>query len=134
MEKTIEETSVFKEKLTKIFINCEDTMPVGDLDQFKRHAGGAFHGILVTARWTESTVTTEGNKLQVATFGAAIHGATESGVTTMNHPLDIFNDSVARMKGINHFFIVISKNFLQGIHTIIMREMKVKENPYSPHE
>lgn len=78
--------------------------------------------------------TTEGNKLQFATPGTAIHRPAKSRVTTMNHLLDVLDDSVARVKGVNHFFIVIGKDFLEDIHMISMREMKEKENPDSPHE
>ena len=77
---------------------------------------------------------TEWNKLQFATSGTAIHCAAKSRVTTMNHLLDVFDDSVARMKSIYHFFIVIGKDFLEDIHGTIMKEMKEKENPNSPHE
>ena len=62
------------------------------------------------------------------------HRPAKSRVTTMNHLLDVLDDSVARMKGVNHFFIVIGKDFLEYIHVINMREMKEKENPDSPHE
>ena len=77
---------------------------------------------------------TEGNKLQFATPGTAIHRPAKSRVTTMNHLLDVLDDSVARMKGVNHFFIVIGKDFLEDIYGTIMKEMKEKENPNSPHE
>jgi hypothetical protein len=79
-------------------------------------------------------VATEGNKLQFTTSGTAIHCAAKSRVTTMNHLLDVFDDSVTRMKSVYHFFIVIGKDFLEDIHGTIMREMKEKENPDSPHE
>ena len=134
MEKTIKQASIFKEELTEILIDGEDTVPVSDIDQFKCHAGGAFHGIHISASWTETAVATEGNKLQFATFGTAVHCPAISRVTTMNHLLDVLDDSVARVKGVNHFFIVIGKDFLEDIHMISMREMKEKENPDSPHE
>ena len=35
MEKTIEQASIFKEELTEILIDGEDTVPVSDIDQFK---------------------------------------------------------------------------------------------------
>lgn len=115
MEKTIEQASIFKEELTEILIDGEDTVPVSDIDQFKCHAGGAFHGIHISASWTETAVATEGNKLQFATFGTAVHCPAISRVTTMNHLLDVLDDSVARVKGVNHFFIVIGKDFLENI-------------------
>ena len=35
MEETVEQSPVFKEELTEILIDGEDTMPVSDIDQFK---------------------------------------------------------------------------------------------------
>ena len=34
MEKTIEQASIFKEELTEILIDGEDTVPVSDIDYF----------------------------------------------------------------------------------------------------
>lgn len=47
----------------------------------------------------------------------------------MNHLLDVLDNSVTRMKGIYHFFIMISKDSLKDIHEISMKEMMGKENP-----
>ena len=47
----------------------------------------------------------------------------------MNHLLDVFNHSVARMKSIYHFFIMISEDFLQNIHMISMKKRGTKSNP-----
>ena len=47
----------------------------------------------------------------------------------MNHLLDVFNNSVARMECIYHFFIMISEDFLQNIHMISMKKRGTKSNP-----
>ena len=96
------------------------TMPVSNINQFKGHIGGTFHRILIPAGRTEATVTAEGNEFEFSAFGAAVHGTTIRRVTTINHLLDVFNHSVARMKSIYHFFIMIGKDFLENIHMIIM--------------
>ena len=62
------------------------------------------------------------------------HGTTKRRVTTVNHLIDAFHDNITRMKSILNYFIVISKNFLQNIHEIIMILSNQKENPKSPHE
>jgi hypothetical protein len=54
-------------------------------------------------------------------FRATVHGTAIRRVTTMNHLLDVFDYSVARMKSIYHFFIMISKDFLENIHMTIMK-------------
>lgn len=63
MEKTIEEGAVIEEKIPKLFINGKDTMAVGDINEFKGHRGGAFHGIFVTASRTEAAIAAEGNEI-----------------------------------------------------------------------
>ena len=102
---------------------------VRDIDEFKGHIGCAFHGILIAAGRTETAVASERNKFEVAAFGTAIHGTAKRGVATMDHLLDVLDNSVTRMKGIYHFFIMISKDFLKDIHEISMKEMMGKENP-----
>ena len=47
----------------------------------------------------------------------------------MNHLLDVFDYSVARMKSIYHFFIMIGKDFLENIHMIIMYQSGTRNNP-----
>ena len=121
MKQAVKEFTVFKEEMTEIFIDSENAMPVSNIDQFKGHVGGAFHRILIPTGGTETTVTAEWNELEFSTFWAAVHGTAIRRVTTINHLLDVFNYSVAGMKSIYHFFIMISKNFLEDIHTIIMK-------------
>ena len=129
MEETVKESTIFKEEMTKVFVNGENTMPVGDIDQLEGHAGGAFHGVLIAASGTETAVTTEGNEFKLPAFRTAVHCTAIRRVTTMNHLLDVFNHSVARMKSIYHFFIMISEDFLQNIHMISMKKRGTKSNP-----
>lgn len=51
--------------------------------------------------------TAKGNKFKISTVRTAIHGTTVRRVTTMNHLVDIFNDSRTRME-----FIIIGKDGL----------------------
>ena len=132
MEKTVQKRTVFQEEMAKVFINGKDTMSVGDVDQLKRHVGSPLHGVFITTGRTETAVASERNELQFAASGTAIHGTAKSRITTMNHLLNVFDDSVARMKRINHFFKMIRKDFLEDIHTISMRETVEKENPQPP--
>ena len=129
MEETVKESTIFKEEMTKVFVNGENTMPVGDIDQLEGHAGGAFHGVLIAASGTETAVTTEGNEFKLPAFRTAVHCTAIRRVTTMDHLLDVFNHSVARMESIYHFFIMISKDFLQNIHMISMKKRGTKSNP-----
>lgn len=109
--------------MPQVFIDGKDTVSVLNVNDLKRHTGGTFHRILIATGRAEPAVTAEWNEFIVAAFRTAIHSTTERRVTTMNHLLDVFFDSVARMKGINHFFIMVGKDCLENIHTIIMREI-----------
>ena len=121
MEQAVEEFTVFKKEMTKIFVDGENAMSVSNIKQLKGHVGGAFHGILIPTGRTETTVTTEGNEFKFTAFRAAVHGAAIRRVTTINHLLDVFNHSVARMESIYYFFVMIGKDFLENIHMIIMK-------------
>ena len=132
MEEVVKKTAVFKKERAEIFIYGKYTMLVENVDQFKSHTGSAIHRVLISASGTETAVTAKRDKFKIATLRAPIHGTTKRRVTTINHLLDVFNDSIARMKGVNHFFIMIGKNSLKDIHTIIMQEKRKKNNPQSP--
>jgi hypothetical protein len=121
MEQAVEKFTVFKKEITEIFVDGENTMSVSNINQLKGHVGGAFHRILISTSRTETAMTAEGNEFKVTALRAAIHGTTIRRVTTINHLLDIFDNRVARMKSIYHFFIMVSKDFLENIHMTIMK-------------
>lgn len=129
MEKAVQEGTVFKKEMAKVLIYSKDTVSVRYIDEFESHVGGTFHGILIATGRAETAVAAEWDKLEVAAFWTAVHSTTIRRVTTMNHLLDVFNNSVARMECIYHFFIMIGKDSLKDIHEISMKEMMGKENP-----
>ena len=100
-----------------------------DIDDLKGHRGSSVNGIHVTAGRTETGMTAERNIFEITAGRAGIHGTTKRRVTTVNHLIDAFHDNITRMKSILNYFIVISKNFLQNIHEIIMKQSNQKENP-----
>ena len=112
MEQAIEQRTILEKKITKIFIDCENTMAVSDVDQFKGHTGSAFHGIFVATGRTEPAMTAERNKFELSTVRTAVHGTTESRITAMNHLTDIFHLRFSGMKSIFNFLIIVSKNLL----------------------
>ena len=115
--------------MAKVLIYSKDTVSVRYIDELESHVGGTFHGILIAAGRAEAAVAAERDELKVAAFWTAVHSAAKRRVTTVNHLLDIIDHSVARMKSIYHFFIMIGKDSLKDIHEISMKEMKEKENP-----
>ena len=129
MKQAIEQGTVREKECAKVFIDCEDAMAVCDIDQFKRHAGGAFHGIFIAAGRAEAAMTAEGNKLEFTAVRTAVHGTTKGWITAVNHLIDIFHLSFSGMKSIYNFFIVVRKDILQDIHKTIMHEKGNKRNP-----
>ena len=98
--------------MAKVLIYSKDTVSVRYIDELESHVGGTFHGILIAAGRAEAAVAAERDELEVAAFWTAVHSTAIRRVTTMNHLLDVFNNSVARMECIYHFFIMIGKDSL----------------------
>ena len=97
MEETVKKTAVFEKERAEILIYGKYTMSVENVDQFKCHTGSAIHSVLISAGGTKTAVAAKRDKFKIATLRASIHGTTKRRVTTINHLLDVFNDSVARM-------------------------------------
>ncbi len=100
-----------------------------NINQFKRHRCSTFHGILVTARGTETAVVAKRNGLKISTVWAAVHSTTKRRITTVYHLFDIFHLRSSVMKSIFNFFIIVGKDSLQDIHMSIMQKNEAKEEP-----
>ena len=74
MKETVQERTILEKKVPEIFINGKNAMAVLDIDEFKRHTGGAFHSIFISAGRTKAAVTAERNKLEITAVGAGVHG------------------------------------------------------------
>ena len=129
MEETVEQGTVIQKEITKIFINSKDAMTMMEINQFKGHTGGAFHGIFVSTGRAKTAVTSKRNEFEFSAMSAGVHAPSKRRITTVDHPIDIFHLSISGMKSIFNFFIIVSKNFLSYIHKIIMRERDTKRNP-----
>ena len=112
MKETVKERTILQEKITEGRINGKNAMTVSDINELKGHRGSAIHGIFITAGRAETAVTTERNKLEISAVDTAIHGTTVRRITTMNHLVNIFNDSRTRMEFVNDVFIIIGKDGL----------------------
>lgn len=111
-EKTVEEGTVLKKKRAQFIRNGKHTVPVDNIDKFKRHGSGSVNGVHVAAGGAKAGMATEGNKFIVAAGGAGIHGTAKGRITAMNHFFYIFNDRITGMLDIKHFFKMVSKNLL----------------------
>lgn len=97
MEEAVKKFTVIEEKFAEIFINSKDTMPVGNVDQFKGHRGSALHGIKVSAGRTETAVAAEGDEFQPTVMRTAIHGTAKGGIAAVDHFIHVFNDRITWM-------------------------------------
>ena len=68
--------------------------------------------VFVSAGRTKTAFTAKGDKFEIPTVRTAIHGTTVRRVATMDHPVDIFDDSRTWMELVNDMFIIISKDGL----------------------
>ena len=83
MEETVQERAVLEEKGTEIFINGKDAMAMADIDELKKHRGGTFHGVFISAGRTETAATTERDKFQLAAVGTAVHGTAKGRIAAV---------------------------------------------------
>ena len=90
MEETIKQCPVIKEKLPEVFVDGENTMPVGDIDQFKGHGGSTPHGIEIPASRAEAAVAAERDEFQFTTVRTAVHGTAKSRVAAVDHFIHVF--------------------------------------------
>ena len=81
-------------------------------NKFASHMKRAKLIVFVATGRAKTAFTAKGNKFKISTVRTAIHGTTVRRVTTMNHLVDIFNDSRTRMEFVNDVFIIIGKDGL----------------------
>ena len=82
-------------------------MPVNALNDFEGHRSSSLDRIEITARRAETAFAAERNKFERTTRRTPVHSAAKSGISTMNHLLNIFENDRASLKGVLDFFIVI---------------------------
>ena len=90
----------------------KNTMPVSAGDEFTGHMKRTKLIVFVAAGRTETALAAERNEFELTAMSTAVHGAAMRRVTTMNHLVDIFDDSRTRTEFINDMFIIIGKNGL----------------------
>ena len=83
MEETVQERAVLEEKGTEIFINGKDAMAMADIDELKKHRGGAFHSVFITAGRAETAAATERDEIQLAAVGTAEHGTAKGRIAAV---------------------------------------------------
>ena len=130
IEKAIQERAVFQEKVSKFIVDSEDAVPMRNISHRKGHDSGPLNGILIATGWTETAMTAERNEFMIGAFWTQIHSAAIRRISAMDHFIYIFDYGCTRMEKVNHFFIVIRKDFLKNVHDTIMQPGGKKENPF----
>ncbi len=97
MEEAVKEGTVTQKKLPELLINREDAMAVDDIYELKGHRSSALHGVEITTGRAEAAVTAKRDKFQLAAVGTAVHGAAESGITTVDHFIYVVNNRLTWM-------------------------------------
>ena len=97
MKKAVKERAVIEEKVPEQGISSKNTMPVGNMNQFKRHRGSALHGIKVAAGRAEAAVAAKRDEFQLSAVRTAVHGTTKGGVAAVDHFIHIFYNRRTRM-------------------------------------
>ena len=87
-------------------------MAVNTGNELAGHLERAKLVVFVSTGRAKAAFTAKGNKFKISTVRTAIHGTTVRRVTTMNHLVDVFNDSRTRMEFVNDVFIIIGKDGL----------------------
>ena len=87
-------------------------MAVNTGNELAGHMEGAKLVVFVSTGRAKTAFTAKGNKFKISTVRTAIHGTTVRRVTTMNHLVDVFNDSRTRMEFVNDVLIIIGKDGL----------------------
>lgn len=129
LEEAVKEAAVFKEKMTKGFVNSKNEMPVGATDQFKGHGSSPVIGIFGAAGRAKFRMAPKRDKFKVPTMGTAIHGAAIGGIPAVNNFFDIFHYNRSWFDIVFNNFIIIFEHLLDHVHEIIMKQSKEKNKP-----
>lgn len=122
LKKTVKEGAVSQKKGAQVFINGKNKVPVGTVNEFKRHLCGAVNAVLIAAGGAELGMAAEGNKFKFTAVSTAVHGTAIRRISAVYHLFNVFHDNRAGMKDIFNFFIVFFKNLLEDVHKTIMKE------------
>ena len=103
---------VFKKINAKFLRDSENTMAMNTGNELTGHMKRMKLVVFVSTGRAKTAFAAKGNKFKISTVRTAIHGTTVRRVTTMNHLVDIFNDSRTGMEFVNDVFIIIGKDRL----------------------
>ena len=120
MKEAVEQSTVFKKKVTKIFINSKNTVAVLDINKFKRHGSSAFHGILVSAGRAETAVASEWDKLKELKASGEVLDVVVKGVVN--------GGAVAYVEGVRGFIPAskLALNYVEDTNEYLNRHIQVQ--------
>lgn len=93
LKEAVKQVTVFEEKRAEGFVNGEDEVPVGTVDQFEGHGSRPVIGIFSTTGRAELGMTTERNKFKCSTMRASIHGTAIRRIAAVDYFFDVFHNN-----------------------------------------
>lgn len=69
MEEAVKQCPVSKKELSKVFVNGKNTVPVGNMNEFKGHRSSTLHGVEIPTGRTETAVAAEGTNFNLPHLG-----------------------------------------------------------------
>ena len=100
LKEAVQERPVIEKEVAEFFINSKNTVPVYAMNELKGHRNRAFVGILYATSRAKAALAAKGNELHIFTMRTDIHGTAKGGIPTVNHPANVFDNDLARMKDI----------------------------------
>lgn len=122
MEKAVQKGAVIQKERAQGFINGKNEVPMGTVNEFKRHFSRAVNAVFIAAGGAKFGVAAERDKFKFAAAFTAVHGTAVGGIPTVDHFFNVFHDNGSWMKDVFNFFVVFFKNLLKDVHKTIMRE------------
>ena len=129
LKETVEQGTVFKEKMPERIVDGENKVSVSTVDELKGHSNRPVVGIFSTTGRAKLRMTAKRDKFEVSTMGAAIHGTAIGGITAVDDLFNVFRDNRSWFYIVFNNFIIIFQHFLYYIHKIIMKQNKKKSKP-----
>ena len=97
-------------------INCENAVPMLNLDDLKGHSICTVNGIFGTAGRAEPAFTSKWNKFEFSAFFTGIHSTAEGAISAVNQFVNIFHYDRSRFNDILYVFVMVCKYLLKNVH------------------
>lgn len=90
MKETVKQGSIFEEKVAKFFCDGKNAVPMLDIDDIEGHGSGSVNSVFSATGRAETAMASKRNKLKLAAFGTAVHGAAIGRISAVDHFFNVF--------------------------------------------